>query len=226
MYYIGAVGFGYSEPHLAHHGIEGQKWGVRRFQNEDGSLTAAGRERYLKLQAYKEKQSAKLDATYERHTGYKRDSMVKNINKAMQASIDAGREGISDRERRKQERIAKRALARSERIMRSVTFEKKVMELSKKRLDEAESIGSDRARRARNVAVEVLKALSLTMASHLVADAIGSPISILFLGEGDSYGNRTTARERRALYDQAKVEAASHREKLTDAARKLQTGRG
>lgn len=33
---------------LAHHGIKGQKWGVRRFQNPDGSWTAAGRERYGK----------------------------------------------------------------------------------------------------------------------------------------------------------------------------------
>lgn len=31
---------------LAHHGIKGQKWGRRRFQNEDGSLTAEGRKRY------------------------------------------------------------------------------------------------------------------------------------------------------------------------------------
>lgn len=31
---------------LYHHGIKGQKWGLRRFQNEDGSLTAAGREHY------------------------------------------------------------------------------------------------------------------------------------------------------------------------------------
>ena len=30
---------------IQHHGIKGQKWGVRRFQNEDGSLTDAGKER-------------------------------------------------------------------------------------------------------------------------------------------------------------------------------------
>lgn len=36
----------YEQNFLQHHGILGQKWGIRRFQNEDGSLTALGRERY------------------------------------------------------------------------------------------------------------------------------------------------------------------------------------
>ena len=31
---------------IEHHGIKGQKWGVRRYQNEDGSLTPEGEERY------------------------------------------------------------------------------------------------------------------------------------------------------------------------------------
>lgn len=31
---------------LIHYGIPGQRWGVRRFQNEDGTLTPAGKERY------------------------------------------------------------------------------------------------------------------------------------------------------------------------------------
>ena len=31
---------------LEHHGIRGMKWGVRKYQNEDGSLTAAGKARY------------------------------------------------------------------------------------------------------------------------------------------------------------------------------------
>ena len=35
-----------SEHELAHYGVKGQKWGVRRFQNPDGTLTAEGKARY------------------------------------------------------------------------------------------------------------------------------------------------------------------------------------
>ena len=43
IYYIGNIPF---SNELYHHGIKGQKWGVRRFQNPDGTLTAEGRARY------------------------------------------------------------------------------------------------------------------------------------------------------------------------------------
>lgn len=60
---------------LQHHGIKGQRWGVRRYQNYDGSLTAAGRRRVgqnYKEQLAVEKRIDKLNK--------KRDSNRKAIN--------------------------------------------------------------------------------------------------------------------------------------------------
>ena len=34
------------DSYIAHHGIIGMKWGVRRYQNKDGTLTNAGKKRY------------------------------------------------------------------------------------------------------------------------------------------------------------------------------------
>lgn len=41
-YYDGVMNSRY----LAHHGARGMKWGIRKYQNEDGSLTPTGKERY------------------------------------------------------------------------------------------------------------------------------------------------------------------------------------
>lgn len=46
---------------LIHHGIKGQKWGVRRFQNEDGSRTSAGLAR--DRQTYAERTDGEFDDT-------------------------------------------------------------------------------------------------------------------------------------------------------------------
>lgn len=70
---------------LAHHGIQGQKWGVRRYQNEDGSLTDAGKKRYSR--GYAGKIEKRLDSakTQDEKTYIIRSETRKNTNRSIDA---------------------------------------------------------------------------------------------------------------------------------------------
>lgn len=55
--------------YLIHSGIKGMKWGERRFQNEDGTLTEEGRKRYGVHSDKEEKKLNKLAAKYDKQMG-------------------------------------------------------------------------------------------------------------------------------------------------------------
>ena len=59
----------YSGDELYHYGIPGQKWGQRRFQNPDGSLTAEGRQRYGRIAERHYRAGRALSNYAKKHSG-------------------------------------------------------------------------------------------------------------------------------------------------------------
>ena len=58
---VNQFSFNLDKNYLSHHGILGQKWGVRRYQNYDGTLTDAGRDRNYNRKNMKNADTKYLD---------------------------------------------------------------------------------------------------------------------------------------------------------------------
>ena len=86
---------------LWHHGIMGMKWGIRRYQNPDGSLTTAGKIRYgnkNRLEASINKKAAKLQRKYNDLTGksIRQNNAAKDKTKEETRKKDSKSKSISE----------------------------------------------------------------------------------------------------------------------------------
>lgn len=84
---------------LIHYGTKGMKWGVRRYQNKDGSLTPAGKKRYSEDESedYKKAHSGKSVKTMsdaELRSRLNRLQMEQQYSKLSSSDVNKGKQFI------------------------------------------------------------------------------------------------------------------------------------
>lgn len=82
---------GFYDENLEHTGIKGQRWGIRRYQNEDGTLTEAGKARYGRSIRKIQRLESKAEYQKYRATKFKKKSADKDF-KSLRAWTERGAE--------------------------------------------------------------------------------------------------------------------------------------
>jgi len=77
--------------YLSHHGILGQRWGVRRFQNADGTLTDAGKKRAIKQDRKRASKDRSLLSDDELDSRIKRLQKEKQLRELTEQELGRGK---------------------------------------------------------------------------------------------------------------------------------------
>lgn len=107
---------------IYHHGVLGQKWGVRRYQNIDGSLTDAGQRRYKHLNNMSTDEISKRTLDAQRRT-----KAIADYKKVYKSS--------------KQSRQERRQTRRDARSDKTISRMKKTSEVFDKRGSQSDAVG-------------------------------------------------------------------------------------
>lgn len=166
---------------LYHHGVKGQRWGVRRYQNKDGSLTSYGKNRYAK-------ELAKLEAEKERvrqqeQTAKKMkklDDMRKDIDERKKAlNPDDTPESVKQQKAPSVPKKRKLSELSNEEIQAKIdrmNLENKYKELAQAQID---AVSKKEVSKGRKFTEEVLEKAGKNIATQAAAWAMGTGVNKL-----------------------------------------------
>lgn len=176
---------------LAHHGIMGQKWGIRKYQNPDGTLTEAGKRRYGTVQNFNKIQNARADAE-----AYK-------IRAKAEAKVAKKQQKIEDKRNAKLEKAKQK-----EEDKRNLKMAKEMQKIQNKqakkqaKLDEKYAVkaakeqmknmpkNSKMKRAAGEFANSVVKPVAMDAARNMLSNMVNKKISEIGMSEADKqYAN-------------------------------------
>ncbi len=176
----------YQTDELCHWGVKGMRWGIRRYQNRDGTLTEAGKKRYAKemeklkaeekMLKNKERTKAKLDKLEE----------LRKSNEERKQNLGEGKSKKTEEKKAEAPKMEKKAV--KDMTTEELQARKARLQLEKDYKDLLKQTRGEQAAKGKSFVEEVLtnsgKAMTEQVVKHFAAKGLNK-----LIGETDKNGD-------------------------------------
>ena len=178
---------------LYHYGVLGQKWGIRRYQNKDGSLTPAGKKRQAKLEAELDELNGKKpsqESPKSRLAAYREKKQAEKEKAEKAARLEKARQAKLEKQKAAAERAEK--LKNGELSVKEMTDQEIQDKINRIALEDSlrktmkdyeYNFSSEKKQRAKDYAKKYQDELVDKLAKNVAADLVAQTIKAV-MAEG------------------------------------------